>query len=543
MPQPGSIVRVRALFARHYPSALFALVALGIFGWVSLDAVRWRSVTWEGGSDYWEHSAALHALMQKPWHPDNPHLVSTAPSSRFGPQFLLVALAARALHLDALGAMALTAVLNTLLFLSSIYLFFGSYFRHRLAPLYGLLVMFFGWWQGFHYSNVYALHVFFTVASYPSTTALGLTLLGFTLAVHLLRGELRHPRVALGLLAAWAAAVFIVHPLTAMLSLSGAGLLAISEPKAALRLRLEAIGMLLLGLLLSRFWPYFSPWEVIRGGHGADAGWAGDSLKQLGAELHVKHRLHEFYQLPGLLRAFGLALVALLALPYFLLKRERWFIGVGALAMLLPFVINAFVDLPLGHRFVLLAMVYLDIGVVWLLLRITPGYPEAVSWLGQRRARIAASLALIALFAVFTAHGVSMAREQLASPKFYTGRESPVVRNMRNFAEFTGPDAVVLSNALLSWPLPTFGPKVLLLFHDDPLVSDEAERELYVARFLGRATDEQRAQILAHYGVTHVLLGRESNPALLRFLANHATVRAVGTGYRLYALDPSAKAP
>jgi hypothetical protein len=302
--------------------------------------------------------------------------------------------------------------------------------------------------------------------------------------------------------------------------------------------------MLLLGLLLSRFWPYFSPWEVIRGGHGADAGWAGDSLKQLGAELHVKHRLHEFYQLPGLLRAFGLALLALVALPYFLLKRERWFIGLGALAMLLPFVVNAFVDLPLGHRFVLLAMVYLDIGVVWLLLRITPGYPGAVSWLTERRgARIAASLALVALFAVFTAHGVSMAREQLASPKFYTGRESPVVRNMRNFAEVTGPGAVVLSNALLSWPLPTFGPKVLLLFHDDPLVSDETERELYVARFLGRATDEQRRQILAHYGVTHVLLGRESNPALLRFLANHATVRAVGTGYRLYTLDPSAKAP
>src|SRR6185312_15435273 len=119
-------------------------------------------------------------------------------SSRFGPQFLLVALAARALNFDALGAMALTAVLNTLLFLSAIYLFFGSYFRHPLAPLYGLLVMFFGWWQGFHYSNVYALHVFFTVASYPSTTALGLTLLGFTLAVRLLRGELRHPRLALG---------------------------------------------------------------------------------------------------------------------------------------------------------------------------------------------------------------------------------------------------------------------------------------------------------------------------------------------------------
>src|SRR5438876_909083 len=99
--------------------------------------------------------------------------------------------------------------------------------------------------------------------------------------------------------------------------------------------------------------------------------------------------------------------------------------------MLLPFAVNAFVDLPLGHRFVLLANVFLQIGVVWLLLRVTPGYASAFSCLSRRGLQIAASLALVLLFSVLGWHGVQMAREQLASPKFYTGRESPVVRNMR----------------------------------------------------------------------------------------------------------------
>jgi hypothetical protein len=541
MPVPASIRSLRESLRRNFPNLLFVVCALSIFVWVSFDAVRVRSVTYEGGSDYWEHSAALRALLEKPWHPDNPHLVSRAPSSRFGPQFVLVALLARTLHFDALGAMALAAVLNTLLFLCGIRVFFATYFRHPLAPLYGLLVMFCGWWQGFHYSNVYALHVFPTVASYPSTTALGLSLLGFALAVRLLRAQLARPRLALGALVIWAAAVFIIHPLTATLALSGVGLLAVTEPDAALRVRLELLLALIMGLLVCRFWPYFSAWEVLRGGRGATAGWAGDSLQQLGGALHLKRKLHEFYQPGALLRALGLSLVALVGLPYFFLRRERWFVGFGALSMLLPFAVNAFVDLPLGHRFVLLAIVYLQIGVVWLLLRLTPGYPDAFAFSTSRWAKIALPLALSALLLVFATHSVLLAHEQVMSPRFYARKESPVVSNMKAIAEAAGPGAVVLANPLLSWPLPTFGPKVLQIFHFDPLVPDETEREFYVARFLGRASDEQRQEILAHYGVTHVLLGRESNPALLRFLAQHATVRAVGTGFHLYTLDSSAK--
>ena len=116
-----------------------------------------------------------------------------------------------------------------------------------------------------------------------------------------------------------------------------------------------------------------------------------------------------------------------------------------------------------------------------------------------------------------------------------------MVHNMKAIAEAAGPGAVVLTTPLLSWPLPTFGPKVVTLFHDDPLVVDLATRELDVAHFLGRASDEQRSQILARYAVTHVLLGRESNGALLRFLRGHGTARPVGTGFQLYTLDPSAR--
>src|SRR3954466_14578774 len=104
-------------FGRHWASALFVLLSLGIWGWVSWEAAYVRLITWEGGSDYWEHSATLHALIENPFHPQHPHFAFRSGSPRFGPQFLLIALIARGAHWDALQAMTLAAVLNTLLFL------------------------------------------------------------------------------------------------------------------------------------------------------------------------------------------------------------------------------------------------------------------------------------------------------------------------------------------------------------------------------------------------------------------------------------------
>lgn len=528
-----------AFSTRHWPTLSFALLALGIWGWASWEAVVQRAVTWEGGSDYWEHSATLHAFIDNPFHPRHPHLNTHGGSPRFGPQFLLIALICRALHWDALRAMSLAAVLNTLLFLTGIRVFFASYFRHPLAPLYGLLVMFGAWWLGFHYSNVYALPVFFSVASFPSTTALGLTLLGFALALGLLRAEVQRRPLALLGLGLWAAAVFIIHPLTAVMSISGALLLAAVQPNVTWRARFEVAGAVVLGVVLSHFWPYFSPWVVVRGGHGQDAGWAAESVKQA-ADLHVKRRLHEFYHPIALLSALGLAVLPLLALPWFFLRRERWFVALGTLSMGLPFALNAFVELPLGHRFLLLSMVYLHIGLVWLLLCLTPGYAGAFGFVRRRVGGFVSALCVAATLLVFFAHSVIVAREPQLSRR-YSRPESYVVSNMRAFAQAAGSDAVVLASPLLSWPLPTFGPKVIALYHEDPLVPDAEARETAVKRFLAPwVQDQERTQILAKYQVSHVLLNRESGP-VLRFLAKTSTARAVGSGYTLYTLGPNAK--
>ena len=531
--------RIFEWFRRHWPSLLFVLAALGVWACVSWDAAFVRMVTWEDRSDYWEHSATLHALIENPWHPRHPHLSLDAGSPRFGPQFILVALIARALHLDPIQAMALAAVLNTLLLLGGIRAFFLTYFRHPLAPLYAVLVMFGGWWHGFHYSNVYSLPVLLAVASFPSTTALGLTLLGFTLVVRVLRGQVRRKWLALIVLGVWAAAVFIIHPLTAMMSVSGALLLPLSDSNVTWRLRFELAGAVLLGCVLSHFWPYFSPWVVLRGGHGHLSNWAGQGVEQA-ADLHVKKKLHLFYDPHELFVTLGMNVATLVMLPYFFFRRSRWWIGLGALGMLVPFVANVFVEIPLGHRFVLLAIVFLHIGLVSLLLRLTPGHLGTFGFLRRRALGFISALLVVATLAVFCVHTGLLLRSMFGNPRYAQRRESPVVQNMRAFADAAGTSAVVLANQTLSWPLPTFGPKVLLLFHDDPLVPDELEREHSVWRFLAAGTsDDERRAILARYGVSHVLVKSEAG-SVSRFLSKTASLRAFGNGYRLYTLSPHA---
>jgi hypothetical protein len=520
---------------QHWSDLLFAVLSLAIFVWVAGDAFTTRVVTTSQGTDYWEHSATLRALLDSPWHPKNPHLVSDASSPRFVPTFIVSALLGRAFRLDALGAMGIASALNMALLFTGIFWFFRRYFGDARASLYGLIVMFGTWYQGWHFSNVYQLRVFFSVVSYPSTAALGLSLLGFATTLGALRSTARE-RWLPATVVIWAL-VAITHPLTAVLGFVGAFLLAAGTPGVAFRRRFEVAAAIFLGGLLAFAWPYFSLRGTLSGGSHDEVAAIADGLSGRGG-FEPSGRLHQFYRQRGLLSALGIALAGIPICLYLLVRRRHWFISLGAVAMLVPFVVNAYVPLPLGHRFILLAIFFLQAGVVWLLMKLTPGAPEAWSLLtvGRRGwvsgGMVALLLGVMAYWNVDTAHQDVAYRQRKLR-----GGESVNVRYARRVAELAGERAVVLADAVTSWPVPTFGPKVLLLWHPNPLVPDEAARHADVRRFLNGSTpDETRLSILRKYGVTHVLGNRRTLPRVSGFLSGRATRQALPGGYSLYTL-------
>ena len=506
---------------------LFVLLAASIVGWVAWDAFVFRLITHVPGSDYWEHSAVLRALIAEPWHPRHPLVVTDAGSPRFNPHFLLVALTARALHWGPIDAMALAAVFNAVLFAGGIFLFFRVYFRDAKASLYALVV-FFGTWlaKAPHFSNVYKLSVFFSVAGYPSTAALALTLFALTLTTHLLRDPRERPGL-LALSAVGWAYIYVTHPLTAMMAFTAALLLALTEPNVARRRRVWVALTLPAGLVLTGFWPYYPAFGMVMRG----------TVARVSERMatHAPTELHPFYAPSALYQIVGFALLGVPCLGYFVVVRKHLFVVLGALAMLGVFVVSAWFDVPLGHRFVLLAVFFLQIALVFLLLALTPTGASLPAWARRTWLRILGGAAVAGLLTLMAVTNVQAAVTRFQE---FRGGVSPTVRAGRRIGQIAGDDAVILGEAQASWSLPTFGPRIVSPHHSNPLVPDTDQRRRDARRFFAPGvTDQERARILAQYRVTHVLFTARQGGSAERFVENRSALNELPYGLRLYTLE------
>jgi hypothetical protein len=521
--------RMLSFVKRYWPDAVYLLLAAGIARWIAWDAFHFRLITHSPGSDYWEHTAVLHALLENPWHPAHPLIASEVTSPRFGPHFLWLALVGRALHFDAIDTMALTAVVNCVLFLAGIWWFCRTYYREPLASLYGLVIFFGTWLEAPHFSNVYKLKVFFSVAGYPSSAALAITLFGLGLVVRLLRAERRSwPGLALSALI-WAY-VYVTHPLTATMALPAAVLLALTEPDVPRPRRLWVAGSVVAGFFLSAAWPYYPALGMVLG---------GTVHRVRGLEPEAFAPQHEFYEHGHLFNILGYCLISFLVLPYLWVRRQDVFVVLGACLMLFVFALGALLPIPLGHRYVLLSVFFLQLALVRLLLNLTPRV--ASGWSRHWPLRAGAVLAVGAFLVWLCVSNVEAALEHFRRTAAAShDKEGVPLRNARRVGELAGPHAIVLSTALGSWALPTFGPKIVTPLHKNPLIPDAEERRHAALDFFSpRASEREREAIVAHYHVTHVLVPQRNLPAVRDFLQDDQLIARLAGGFSLYQIAPT----
>ncbi|HOU89792.1 MAG TPA: hypothetical protein PLU22_02040 [Polyangiaceae bacterium] len=528
---PPARSRLAAVLA-WWPTALFVLLGLGVVAWVGRGLFVMQLSVYDPRSDFWEHAGVLRALMDSPLSPRNPHLDTADPSPRFMPLYVLVAIAARLSGYSALQGMALAGSVNVALLVAGVFAFFQAYFRDRRAPLYALVVVLGSWYHGFRFSNVYQLYLLFEIAAYPSTAAVGFTFLTFAITVRALRG--RPSFLWLALVALSTANVVLTHALTATMAFTGVLAMAWFEPEIGRRRRWSVIAAALSSCGLVELWPYFSTVRTVLNGQEIDTSWVVDGLEDL-VERDFRRWHHQFYDLFPLARTVGFAALGGYALACFAVTGRHRFVLAGALAMLGPFILNTFVKLPLGHRFVLLFIGYLQIGLVWLLLKLTPGYREAWWWIrGRRWRRVGARLCVAGLLGLMATINVQKARKVKA----------PSPTSQRNLGSYcravaagASAKAVVMADPVSSWPLPACGVKVVALLHQNPLVPDQRERSDAVRAFMSpEASDRRREAILEEYRVTHVLTHRRSPKSLVKFLQKRASRRSLPGGYVLHTL-------
>jgi hypothetical protein len=329
------------------------------------------------------------------------------------------------------------------------------------------------------------------------------------------------------------------------LGFSGSVLLALTEPAVPFLRRLRVAACVPVGLALSFLWPYFSMRTVLVGGSHDQVEGIAQSLAGAAPEEGVG-RLHQFYRQTGLIKALGAALLGVPISLYLLVRRQHLFIPLGALCMALPFVVNAWVPLPLGHRFILLTVFYLQAALIWLLMKLLPSAPRAFAFVNQRIVRWFAFAFITGVLGVLAWINVeaALARFDQTARRFRRASASPNVRYAERAAELAGSNAVILADAQTSWPVPTFGPKVLVILHNNPLVSDDRERLAHVGHFLfPGSSDFDRRESLAKYGVTHLLLKRNQARRIEAFLSLTQAAEPLPGGYTLYTVGPELRVP
>jgi len=175
-------------------------------------------------------------------------------------------------------------------------------------------------------------------------------------------------------------------------------------------------------------------------------------------------------------------------------------------------------------------------------LNFTPYAGAPGTWASRPWLRIPAWVAVFALLAYMTVTNVAVAREHFEHTAGSTrAKESVTLRCARRVGELAGPHAIVLSTALASWSLPTFGPKIVPPYHKNPLIVDADERRRAALRFFAFGTsDAERDAIVAAYHVTHVLVPARNAAAVSRFVGDDQLLARLPGGSELYALPVAA---
>jgi hypothetical protein len=363
---------------------------------------------------------------------------------------------------------------------------------------------------------VYQLRGLLYVAPYPSTFSFAMTFVCLWLQTTMLRAG-DPPLWRYGVLAVLIALVFASHPFTGAFAVGALGLLALFHPGAEVKTRLISMVAMAAGLLLAELWPYYSVFQVTLGVSGGEAQnwveagkfeWSARPRRLLG---------HPFYNPARVLGALGPALAGIVCLGFMARRREHWFVVIGGLIMMAVYFINLVYRIPLGHRFLLFALFFFHLSMVWAVLECLGGLSR-----GRRSGSIPAmtKLASVCLGAVVLgalAFNIAFVR---ADFRHHVENWNPVPDRVGKIVRSVPRTGVVMAPPMLAWPIPTFSGKVVSLFHPNPMVPDAGERKRNVAAFFDTATPAaERTRILRRYGVSHVLIDTADTPAaLLSFL-------------------------
>lgn len=432
-------------------------------------------------ADLGVHAATVERLRESITHPGNPLVDADTPSPYYSPYPLALALLARATGLSAPATLAIAGPLVVVLLLWGLRAFVRTLTDRALAPVLALVFVLVLWgvkprvWSGF-----FALWALPFLNAFPSTLALGLTLLLWAGLSRTLDGPVAWYRyLGLGLLGALVA---LVHPFTVVMAGLGAAALVAVRARRLPRPAWLWLGAAAIDVALClAVWPYYSFLELL------------SSSK----ELDAIHRA--LYDRPWLY--YGLIVVALPAL-WRRWRRER-------LDPLVLLFVSSAVLVALGWvtgRYAL--------GRVWPAVLLSGQLAVAVELAGPlSRTAVRRWVPVTALACVIGAAVQSSNLLYVAPPSLLTHRVHQVAHlyvgwpSYSWLATYTRPREVLLTDEYFaSRTVGAYGLYTVSGAWPDPFLKDNAQRRADLATLMDPRTDlATRDALLARYHVRWIL--------------------------------------
>jgi hypothetical protein len=482
---------------------------------LSWAAFNFQPATYTYRGDFWEHSAALQAWLQDLWNPTNPHFASDVGSPRYIPFYFVITALSIPIGLTALQAMGIAGVVSVTLFVVGIKLFSDRYFCNPWAAPIALLVFLTGWGNALIWANVYQLRNILYVISYPSFFVFSFGFIAYWWVLGLIKSETLS-LWKLIVLALMVSVMFSSHPPTGVAIAVTMGLMITLAEDVRLGRRVALVVVLFAGSLLVELWPYFSTWQIVLGTSTGHPSWVATPTLGTVERAETIYWSRPFYQPRVILISFGPALLGVPILLYLVARERKWFLLAGCAIFSIPYLLNFFISVPLGDRFILFVLFFLHLSMIWFFLKVILGEGYSV-WMRY---------AGIGLLSVMALWNVGLAAVEFSGYSFRGDlkpfkQERMVVGHMQAVANVVPSDAVIMAPVALGWPLPTFGGKVVGGLHPFPMVRDAHQRRKDVEAFFSAGTTLQdRKRIMERYQVTHVLYDtKDAAPELTRELS------------------------
>ena len=466
----------------------FALLAVFLFVLMFFFTMNEQ---WVG--DFWAHSAAVRELITNLSNPRHPQLLHNAAHIHYSPYNVLAAFFGRLLHLDTFTVLAGAGLLNLCIFILGLKMFVYSFVPNhkKAAGFYALLLILF-WWgiDPWYYSSFFHIGVLGLVLPYPSTFAMGISLIALSLNQKRIEDNQPMWLMPITLITAF---VLVTHFPTFTFLAVGLAAAAFTAKGKLLSELLVAAGILGSSLLLAVLWPYYSFLNLI---YSVLFSTPADSIANL--QNSFRYSMYE-----DVLRRTWPALAALPLVVAKIRSNPRYPLIIMLLLLTVLYIFGYISGMDILGRTISYIMFLLQIFIAEFIARFESNkrWSGSADWL--QPLGVTACVVLVCLLLFGRPFGRTV-KESLP------GRQSSYA-DYQFLSERTGQYDVILSDIRTSLTVPALGGKVVA--HKQPLLfipEYEYDQRLHdVSQFFASdCTIGERLKIIEKYGVDYILINK-----------------------------------